>query len=505
LLFAPTIRRKMVFGLALVLVMLMTLSLSGLSGLISYRDTVRDLDISINQVPRRSELTAAIASLTAPLVNLQPSYRQSEFSKQLESVRQRVREFRRKLDALPPKPAVTAQRPITEQLLRGMVKRLDELENPQTRKAGTDLMLRELAHLQVLVHQFPDAQIGLSDTLHHAERAYHTRLWWVCGTSAVGVLLFFGLLRYGYTGIFAPLRKLHQGACRVAQGDFDYRLELTTNDEMAELAESFNRMTDRFQEIACNLDLKVRQRSKQLVRSERLAGIGFLAAGVAHEINNPLSVIAMTAESIQNRLSEMPHQPDRDDNDVVVNEYLDMIQNEAFRCQEITDKLLEFARGEPAQRGPNDLAQIVSDVLSMLQPLSRFRDRNIEFSRRDPCPVEINGPEIKQVVLNLVANSLEAMEPGGTLRIDILQQVDQVVLTFQDDGCGMTDEVIEHLFEPFFTRRKDGKGTGLGMAISHRIINDHGGTIEATSDGPNRGSTFGIYLPRRATISDTAA
>ena len=119
--------------------------------------------------------------------------------------------------------------------------------------------------------------------------------------------------------------------------------------------------------------------------------------------------------------------------------------------------------------------------------------------------VEVNGPEIKQVVLNLAANALEAMDSGGTLKIEITEQVDEVILTFDDDGCGMTPEVIEHLFDPFFTRRRGGKGTGLGMSISHRIISDHGGTIEATSDGPHCGSRFRIHLPRRVPATNTAA
>jgi signal transduction histidine kinase len=141
----------------------------------------------------------------------------------------------------------------------------------------------------------------------------------------------------------------------------------------------------------------------------------------------------------------------------------------------------------------------------MVKPISQYRDRNIEFSRSQPCVVEVNGPEIKQVVLNLAANALEAMDSGGTLKIEITEQVDEVILTFDDDGCGMTPEVIEHLFEPFFTRRREGKGTGLGMSISHRIISDHGGTIEATSDGSHCGSCFRIHLPRRVSVSNAAA
>ena len=100
--------------------------------------------------------------------------------------------------------------------------------------------------------------------------------------------------------------------------------------------------------------------------------------------------------------------------------------------------------------------------------------------------------------MNLVSNGLEAMDAGGTMTIDIAEQTDQVTLIVTDDGCGMTPQVIENLFEPFFTQRRDGRGTGLGLSISHRIVGDHGGTIDVDSPGPGRGSTFRVRLPRRA-------
>lgn len=511
MIFARTIRRKMVFGLSLVLVMLVTLSLSAISGLLSYRETVRGLELKIDRVPRRSNLTAAFGLLLEPLLLTAPKYRGLAFDRQLVIVRQKVQDFRRKLDDLPPEPGVRDQRPVTYQLLARVGERLDRLEKMKTGlndenqvAPTTELMLRELGHLQILPHSIPDSQLGLKQTLQSARSAYHTRFVWVGGTSAVVAILFFSLVRYGYTGIFSPLSRLHQGASRVAQGDFDYRLDLQTNDEMSELAESFNRMTDRFQQIACDLDQQVRERTKQLLRSERLAGIGLLAAGVAHEINNPLSAIAMATESIQYRWQELCAGADPDEVQNV-QDYLEMIHSEAFRCRDITARLLDFARGDDGVRSSNNLTQIVADVLLMVQPMSEFQDRNIEFSRTEACMAEVNGPEIKQVVLNLVANSLEAMQSGGTLKIDLTEQVDHVILTFQDDGCGMTPEVIENIFEPFFTRRKNGRGTGLGMAISHRIISDHGGTVEVTSDGPGCGSTFRLHIPRRVLHAEAAA
>jgi signal transduction histidine kinase len=320
----------------------------------------------------------------------------------------------------------------------------------------------------------------------------------------VVLVLFVGLLRSGYVWIFDPIRKLHQGARRVAQGDFKYRVELTSRDEMAELAEAFNKMTVRFQEITADLDRQVQERSRQLVRSERLAGVGFLAAGVAHEINNPLSAIAMAGESLEGRVLGILHSHDPAEADVI-RQYLRMIQDESFRCKQITERLLDFARGREAVREPTDVARLVSDVVAMVRYLSKYREKKIEFLKAGPCYADVNGPEIKQVILNLVANGLEAVERGGTLRISLLEQTDHLLLEFTDDGCGMTPDTIENLFEPFFTRKQAGQGTGLGLSISHRIIHQHGGTISATSPGPGLGSTFAVRLPRHAQSQSAAA
>ena len=362
-------------------------------------------------------------------------------------------------------------------------------------------MPAQAAGLVTIAQQVPDPISGMSGSLSQARKSYRSSLVAVWVASAVSLVLFVGLLRSGYVWIFDPIRKLHQGARRVAQGDFNYRVELKTRDEMAELADAFNKMTSRFQEIAGDLDRQVQERSRQLVRSERLAGVGFLAAGVAHEINNPLSAIAMAGESLEGRLvgnlgSLNPAEAD------VVCQYLRMIQDESFRCKQITERLLDFSRGRDAVRETTDVARLVTEVVAMLQYLSKYREKQIEFTTSGPCFAEVNGPEIKQVVLNLVANGLDAVERGGTLRIRLHEQTDHLVIKFEDDGCGMTPDVIENLFEPFFTRKQSGQGTGLGLSISHRIIGQHGGTISAAFEpGGRLGSTFSIRVTRRPIAS----
>ncbi len=418
-----------------------------------------------------------------------------------------------KLKDVSQRNAIQAQLPFTMSMLQkveGALKRIDAqvplLAQPDTNQMAAAQLHREVAKLAVSVRDLPDPQASLSATINNAIEGYDTRVSWILGSSAVVIVLFLCVLRYGYCGIFAPLRQLHRGARRVAQGDFDYRVKLkrvTTDDEIHELADAFNRMTDRFQEITRDLDAQVQERSQQLVRSERLAGIGFLSAGVAHEINNPLSAIAMAAESLDGRAEELfAELPDADRK--LVKQYLSMIQRESFRCQQITRRLLDFARGQDGVVQKFDLTGTIIEVLEMVGHMGKYRERNITLRHTGPVYLEGNGPEIKQVVLNLVANSLDAMDDGGTLDIGITEQCDAIIIVFKDDGVGMTQEVISHLFEPFFTKRKDGKGTGLGLSISHRIVADHGGTIEATSEGLGKGSTFRVRLPRRAVAKNAA-
>jgi signal transduction histidine kinase len=172
-----------------------------------------------------------------------------------------------------------------------------------------------------------------------------------------------------------------------------------------------------------------------------------------------------------------------------------MIQEEAFRCKEITEKLLAFSRGGERKRERIDLAGVVQGVLDVVQHLQNCKGKQLVFEPGAPIPAWANAQEIKQVFLNLVVNALDSMDEGGKLTITHGRRAGMIELVFRDSGCGMSAEVLENLFEPFFTRNRTGKGTGLGLSISHRIITQHGGEIEAASDGPGQGSTFVVRLP----------
>ncbi len=519
-----SIRRKAAIGMSLVIGMLLTLSISGLSGLRSFRSVLEHLEFSTNQAPRQTDLSASIGLLFGPLLvdpNAPPTIRQlqlHQFPQRCHDAELAILEFRRRLERMPPSPGVRAQQPVTWTLLREMEVRLnavkqldDQLGNsdPAVQQAAIERALHQIAYVLSLSQKIPDPTLGLSRRLQQAEQDYEAHLWIVSSASVIVLLLFAALATFGFRWIFQPIRTLHRGARRVAQGDFNYRIHLTTQDEMSELADVLNSMTERFQQITANLDRQVCERSNQLVRSERLAGVGFLAAGVAHEINNPLSAIVLAAESLERRIgdilqSEIATASTNSQDRKLIEDYLQMIQSEEDRCRDITAKLLDFSRGKGDSRQQCDLVSIVSEVVSMVSHLSKFQDRTVIFERTSPCHVECNGPEIKQVVLNFVANALEATGSNGRLEILVQETVDEVSLVFQDNGCGMTPEVMQHLFEPFYTQKTGSRGTGLGLSISHRIVTDHGGRIDVSSEGPGQGSTFTIRLPRRPALRNAA-
>jgi signal transduction histidine kinase len=334
---------------------------------------------------------------------------------------------------------------------------------------------------------------ALTNQSQRAKETFKTTLWIVGSTSLGGVMLLCGLLWRFYTWMFYPIHDLQQGAGRVAQGDFEHRIEVHSGDEMEDLAAAFNDMTGRLREMYRDLARQVNERSRQLVRSERLAGVGFLAAGVAHEINNPLASIAFCSEALESRLADiLAHTPG---NTEVVTKYLKMIQEEAFRCKKITQRLLEFSRGGDRRREPANLVDLIQGMLDMVEHLPQCKGKQVVFEPAGRLMAWVNAEEIKSVVLNLVVNALDSMDEDGTLTITLGQHDLMAEMVFTDTGCGMSPEVLENIFEPFYTRSRTGRGTGLGLSISHRIINQHGGEIEACSAGPDQGSTFTVRLP----------
>ncbi|MDA7527900.1 HAMP domain-containing histidine kinase, partial [bacterium] len=178
-------------------------------------------------------------------------------------------------------------------------------------------------------------------------------------------------------------------------------------------------------------------------------------------------------------------------------DYLDLIQSESERCEAITKKLLDFSYSGGDEKNLYDVVAVCQEVTSMVSHLSKYKDKSVTVNRSLPLHAWVNGPEIKQVVLNIIANALDASESGGTVEVAVNELPDQVEISVTDHGSGMTKEQQAKIFEPFFTTKEVGQGTGLGLSITHRIMVDHDGTLEVHSDGEGQGSTFTLRFPKK--------
>lgn len=321
-------------------------------------------------------------------------------------------------------------------------------------------------------------------------------MWIVFGIATIGAAL---LAIWQYRSVIAPLGRLSDGVRKVAAGTFTERLPATGKDEIAFLAADFNRMTDQLDGFYHQLEQKVAQKSRELVQSERLASVGFLAAGVAHEINNPLGIISGYAEYSLERLRQSPGSI----SSAELIQSLQIICDEAFRGKDITAKLLSLSRSSDEPRQPVDLVRTVQDVAGILSGLRDYRDRRIEVRCASPGRMDVlaNEAEMRQMILNLLMNALEA-SPAETGRVGAVLSAEgsTVRLVISDNGKGMSAATLERAFEPFYTERKGSlrRGTGLGLSITHAIVQSHGGRIRAESDGPERGSRFIVELPAAA-------
>ncbi len=337
---------------------------------------------------------------------------------------------------------------------------------------------------------------------------------WTC--TAVALSLVAMLLWSLNSLVLKPFRTLLDGSRLVAGGQFDHRIDLGTEDELSELAIAMNEMTDRFQGAlnkvnswCTDLDRQVRDRTREVIQNEQLASVGFLAAGVAHEINNPLAAIAWSAESLESRVGEISQMPS--DQRTIDAEFskcltdnLRRIEEEAYRCKGITEKLLDFSRLREVRRAPTNLIDLVNDVVSMVGKVGKYRCKTMVVSGKADVVAHVNPQEIRQVVLNLVTNALESLDTEGEVNVAVDTDGTTASIAIIDNGCGMSDEVLKHIFEPFFTRRRDGTGTGLGLSITYRIISQHGGSLTAHSEGEGRGSRMEILLPVEPDGNDTS-
>jgi len=228
-------------------------------------------------------------------------------------------------------------------------------------------------------------------------------------------------------------------------------------------------------------------------RAEKLAAVGRLAAGIVHEINNPLATIAACAEALEQRIDEGAFETSASADDLA--EYLGLIKSEAFRCKTITTDLLDFSRVRTGERDSIDVGDVVRSAANLISHQKRGHGILHEIDILPDLPlVSADGGQIQQAVIALATNAIDAMPDGGTLTFRVLQKGSRVVIEVADTGSGIAQQDMPKIFEPFFTTKEVGKGTGLGLAVCYGIVSEHGGRISVRSN-PGKGTTFSIFLP----------
>lgn len=287
-----------------------------------------------------------------------------------------------------------------------------------------------------------------------------------------------------------PLEDLREHTVALGKGDFTRRVELDSHDEFGDLAEAFNHMTDNLRFSREQLEKTVdslKATQAQLIQSEKLSGIGEFVAGVAHELNNPLTTVMGFSELLQHTDAN-PQQK----------RHLLMIHQSAVRCRKIVQNLLSFSRRHQPERKLVCLNTLIGSAVDILG--YQLRTSNIEVTTllEPKLPnAMVDSHQLEQVFINILNNgrqAIEAHQPKGTIRISTAHHGDKLKVVFQDDGPGIHADNLAKLFDPFFTTKEVGKGTGLGLSICYGIIKEHGGQITVQSEY-GHGAAFIIELP----------
>lgn len=306
-------------------------------------------------------------------------------------------------------------------------------------------------------------------------------------TGAVIVILTALLARWlGAWLIAAPLGRVIDHTRRVGHGDLDNRLRVQGSAEFAALKESLNTMTD---QLAASKERAEREIHKRLAAMEelrhvdRLRTVGTLASGIAHELGTPLNVVLLRARMIERSSPEAA-------------DAARIIAEQTERVSKIVRQLLDFARRRTPNLARHDIVAIAKHSRELLAALAQKRRVKLELvTPESPVYAFVDRGQIEQVVTNLVVNAIHASTEGATVTLAVEETEAGCKIVVVDRGEGISPANLERIYEPFFTTKDVGEGTGLGLPVAHGIVEDHGGTIEVTSD-PGRGSTFAVLLPR---------
>lgn len=300
-----------------------------------------------------------------------------------------------------------------------------------------------------------------------------------------------------------PVATLVEGMERVGSGDLDYNVGINTKDEIGLLAKAFNsmtidlktareRMVDWTKTLESEVDKKteeIRRTQGQLIHTEKLASLGRMAAGVAHEINSPLTGIVTFAHLMLKRVPDESQEK----------EDLEVIIEQADRCSKIIKGLLGFARATTVEKGLTDINEVLTRSIQMVSSKVDFHNIKFDINMDDKLPQAIaDSFQLQQVFLNMLVNAADAMDGKGTIAISTRKVFEDersfVEIEFTDTGPGISNENMGKVFEPFFSTKPVGKGTGLGLAVSHGIVQEHKGKIFVKSE-PSHGASFFVRLP----------
>ena len=311
--------------------------------------------------------------------------------------------------------------------------------------------------------------------------------------------------------IYLPLRDLESGAQKLAAGNLENTIPVRSKDEFGQLANSFNSMTKalrkshvELEDWGRTLEQKVEEATQALhkaqaesARSEKLASVGLLAAGIAHELNNPLTGVLTFSYLVRKNLPD--GSPDAED--------LDLVIRETKRCAAIIRRLLDFSREKTPEKTFSNLNILIEETVRLIAQAAQVKDIEITTTLDEQLPlIWIDENLIKQVIMNMLVNAQHAIESEGQITIrtrllaagecpeSIKEPQDMIEIAIKDSGCGIPPGDMQRIFDPFFTTKGVGKGTGLGLSVSHGTIEAHGGIIEVESS-VGKGTEFRIYLP----------
>jgi len=378
-------------------------------------------------------------------------------------------------------------------------------------------------------HAHPAGQhiLGVLDTnlslaradVQLAESSRGMILYTACALLLIALVSWFFVWRV----VGGPVKALERGTRQLAAGDLGYQIDVESEDEIGDLAHSFNEMSRQLhaehnENLAWTrtLEERVEQKTRELKRAhehalhtEKMASIGKMAAVLAHEINNPLSGILtyskLLKKWIERQWSEGPTTVSEEPSPAAgrrreICDALDLIASESRRCGDLVKNLLTFSRTTPMNLQPADLNQVIERSLRLVQHQFDLAGIHVQLQRDPALPqVRCDAAQIEQVLLALVMNALDALPQGGNLWLatGFSAEQNQVRIVVRDDGTGIAPEILPRLFEPFLTTKETGRGVGLGLAISQSILERHNGNIEVQSE-VGRGTTFTVTLPADA-------